>query len=579
MTKAAERSFKSPMQDAHTSFIDSLYRISSLDGNTDDPQEALSLIVEEVVEQLGCSSASIALINPDTGRLQIEAQYGLPDEFRHLELPLTHGVTGWVALHGSPLTISDVSCDPRYFRVRENVCSEMAVPMETRGSIIGVVNVDSDRVNAFDEEDLKMLTLMTHEATRVVNRLWLIRQLRTKAQHLESLVKTGQTLVSQRDVRKILKHILREARRIMNCPLCALYLLTEDRQRIRLAAVSGLGEEIDYDEELELGQTSVGVAILRRKQVEVTNLPRTEEHHFIPIIQREKLVSLLSTPIIYGDEIIGVLNAYTDRSHRFNDDEKTLFAALASLGAVAIQNARLYSRVFASEENLRKNEKLTTLGLLAAEIAHEIRNPLTVIKLLFESLELDYTHEDPRSEDLRVIGEKLLQLEEIVERVLSFGRSNQALYSRWRVHHLIEETLLLVRLKLEQCKISLSYEPPTQQLHIEANKGQMLQAILNIIINAVEAMPEGGTISLRAYADERMGESIARIRICDTGGGIPASMREQIFESFLSSKTEGTGLGLGIVKRIMRSHRGDIDLISSSGTGTCFELWLPLTQK
>src|SRR5580698_486984 len=118
-------------------------------------------------------------------------------------------------------------------------------------------------------------------------------------------------------------------------------------------------------------------------------------------------------------EVIGVLSIFTDRKRVFDNDEKRLCSALASLGAVALQNSRLYARVFASEESLRKNERLTTLGLLAAEIAHEIRNPLTVLKLLQGGLGVDFAEGDPRRTDMRVIGEKLDELESIVPRVLS----------------------------------------------------------------------------------------------------------------------------------------------------------------
>ena len=139
---------------------------------------------------------------------------------------------------------------------------------------------------------------------------------------------------------------------------------------------------------------------------------------------------MLATPIVFNNEVIGLLNAYTTHQHRFNNDEKKVFATLAQLGAIAIQNARLYARIFSSEESLRQNEKLTTLGMLAAEIANEIRNPLTVIKLLFESLELQFEPNDDRQTDVAVIGEKINHLEAIVSRVLDFGRNGQNMHSR-----------------------------------------------------------------------------------------------------------------------------------------------------
>ena len=154
-----------------------------------------------------------------------------------------------------------------------------------------------------------------------------------------------------------------------------------------------------------------------------------------------------------------MLGAFTDQPHRFNNDEKRLLDALASLGAVAIQNSRLYTRVFQSEESLRKNDRLTTLGLIAAEIAHEIRNPLTVIKLLYGTLALEFPPGDPRRKDTRVISEKLDQLEAIVTRVLNFAKAPSNLHSRWAVVEIIEDTIVLIRLKLAQSKIHLSFSP------------------------------------------------------------------------------------------------------------------------
>ena len=99
---------------------------------------------------------------------------------------------------------------------------------------------------------------------------------------------------------------------------------------------------------------------------------------------------MIGCPILWEGKVIGMLAAYSDKVHRVNNDEKRILTTLASFGAVAIQNLRLYSLMFENEEHLQKNDKLITLGLLAAEIAHEIRNPLTVIKLLFSSLDLKF---------------------------------------------------------------------------------------------------------------------------------------------------------------------------------------------
>ena len=551
--------------------IDSLYRISSLVSDTDEPREALKLILEEINQVLASSSASILLFNPDTKRLELEVSKGLPDDWDDLNLALGQCISGWTALHGRAIIVSDVREEPRYISVKPEIRSEMAVPMEDEGAVIGVVNIASEVVNAYDEQSLKILTLMTNEASRVVSRLWLIKQLRTKANQLESLVSMGQRLVGKFESDEIMSALANEGRQLLECHGCALFLLKSDGETLKLHTMVDRQGKLEAEAEFDLNDSAVGAAVHRNKQVEVNHLLITEENEFLKVINKEGLVSMLSTPIVFDDEVIGVLNAYTRRKHRFNNDEKKVFAALAGLGAVAVQNARLYSRVFTSEESLRRNEKLTTLGMLAAEIAHEIRNPLTVIKLLFQSLELEFDKNDVRTTDVGVISEKLDHLEEIVGRVLNFGRSQDGMYSRQDLNQLVRETLQLVRLKLNQQKIEIDFQPADQGLQVEVNKGQIQQVMLNLILNATQAMPNGGEVRIQTAAEG----AIVSLTIQDSGSGIEAELTNQIFESFLTNRPDGTGLGLSISKRILQSHRGDIELASSGAGGSTFRFWLP----
>jgi signal transduction histidine kinase len=557
--------------------LDALYHISRLVSDTEDPHEALRLILDEVMRTLPATSASIALVNPDTQRLEIEVFRGLPENSRGLELPIGHGVTGWVALHGRPLVVADVRADTRYFNLKDSIRSEMAVPMLVEGLVIGVVNVDSEREAAFGDTEQKILTLLTSEATKVVSRLWLIKQLRIKARQLESLIATGQSLVSKLELQAVLETAARQALTLMSCRLCAVFLLNPGGHTLRLTALAGHeGKPLDYSEDLALADSAIGSAIRHKKQVEIQNLPRTEEHHFTRLIPREGLVSLLCTPIISGGRAIGALNVYTSRFHRFNNDERRIFSTLANLCAIAVQNAELYARVFAIEENLRKNERLTTLGLLAAEIAHEIRNPLTVITLLLDSLDLRFAEGDARAQDLVVIDEKLDQLGEIVERVLGFSKGGASLQARWSLGALIEDTLRLIRLKLEQSKVEVSYHAPSTPILVDANKGQLQQVVLNLVLNAIQAMPQGGHIDLNLAEEAGDTGRLAVVTVHDSGPGVPPLLRDRLFESFLTARKDGTGLGLSISKRILRDHRGDITLVDSpSGAGATFRFWLP----
>jgi signal transduction histidine kinase len=554
--------------------IDSLYRISSLVSDTDDPKIALQFIIDEIVQVLKPNSACILLINPDSQHLELEVSYGLPEEWKNAELALGQGVTGWTALHGRPLIVADVSSEPRYISARPNIRAEMAVPMKDQGLVIGVVNIDSEKVKAYDEDSLKILTLLTNEATRVVARIWLIKQLRMKAKQLESLVMMSQRLAKERDSDSLMKALSREAHQLIDGDASAIFILSPNKESVRLHSMV-IGEALTNDAAtIPLGHSALGAVIHRKKQIEVNDLNFTEENDFLVVIKREGLTSMLASPIVFGEDTIGVIIAYTRRSHRFSNEEKKVFQTLAEMGASAIQSSRLYARIFASEESMRRNEKLTTLGMLAAEIAHEIRNPLTVIKLLFDSLNLEFGGNDPRHTDAQIIREKLDQLEEIIERVLGFGRTNTGVHSRQNLHDMVDDTLKLMRLKLDQQKIELLFERSTDIAYIDVNKGQILQVILNLLLNATQAMPSGGTIRIKTTIDD----NLAHFTIADSGSGISEAIKNNIFESFLTNRPDGTGLGLSISKRIMRAHHGDIELSCTSPKGSTFHCWLPLSQ-
>jgi signal transduction histidine kinase len=565
--------------------LPALYRIASLGGGAADPPAALRIILGQLVELFHATSGSIALLNPDTGRLQIEVHHGLPPDTGEIALALGQGITGWVAFHGRPQLVADVTADPRYIALRPDVRSEIAAPMEAQGQVIGVINLDSDRPRAFTDADLALLVRLTAEATAVVQCLWRLGHLQGQARQLEALITIGQSLVSQLEARELFDTVTREARQIMGARLCALYLHDPVQATVRLvstarpaAPAAGSGAPLPAGD-LPLDHCLMASVLHTRRQIEFQNVQSPEYADVIDLPRGEPVHSLLAAPLLYEGEAMGVLGVFTEQPHRFNNDEKRLLGALASLGAVAIQNSRLYARIFESEEALRKNERLTTLGLLAAEIAHEIRNPLTVIKLLYGYLNLDFPAGDPRRKDTQVISEKLNQLEEIVSRVLNFAQAPSGLHSRWSVAEIIEDTILLVRLKLAQGKVHLSFAPPASPLIVEGHKGQLQQVLLNLLLNAMQAMPDGGAITIRTGAGEREGLRVVHIDLADTGPGIPDGIRDRIFDSFLTGRPGGTGLGLAIVKRILRSHHGDIAVQATGPQGTTMRITLPLARS
>lgn len=560
--------------------LELLHQVGKVIHSTLDPQQALQLIMGEAVRLMKASSGSVVLINPTTGHLQIEASHGLPDSAASLKLRPGTGITGWVFSTGKPARVGEVRDDPRYIMLRENVRSELAVPLEVNGEIRGVLNVDSERENAFSASDQSLLEELAVQAARVIHNTWLFEQARLKAGLLESLVSVSQTINSTLNQDEALEVITREACVLMRAKMCSLLLLNESRDWLELRASHGAGAAYRNKPNLSVAESLLGIVIRRRKPVVVENVQTSARYQNVLIARVDGLVSLLSVPLIYGGEAIGALNVYTGHPHNFSNEEIHILSALAGLSALAIEKARLYERVSDVEEQLRQAEKLSALGLLAAEVAHEIRNPLTVMKMLYHSMDLQFPAGDPRVKDSEIIREKMDRLNRIVEQILDFARSTEPQLSPVNANELLDDLALLVRHKLTNHNIEFLRRLQPDLPAIMADATQLEQVFLNLTLNAVEAMPDGGrlTITTRALKLPRRSPAPTHIRIefRDTGVGMTSEQRARAFSSLLTTtKTKGNGLGLAIVARIVETHRGRVRLKSTVGRGTTITIVLP----
>ncbi len=556
-----------------------LFNVGNVIHSTLDPQEALQLITNEAVRLMNASSGSVVLVNPTSGFLEIQASQGLPRNAASLKLRVGEGITGWVARSGKPARIADVSKDPRYIAVRLHVQSELAVPLEVNGEIRGVLNVDSDREDAFTDEDQELLQALAIQAARVIQNTWLYEQLRLKAGLFEALINVSRTINSTLNLDDALEVVTREARELMQAKMCSLMMMDERHEWLDLRASSGAGEAYLGKPRLSVQESLLGVVVRRKKPMQVANVQTSSRYQRVEIARREGLVSLLSVPLLFGGEAIGTLSVYTGKPYNFSNEEIRILSALAELSAIAIEKARLYERIVDVEEQLRQNEKLSALGLLAAEVAHEIRNPLTVMKMLYHSLNLNFEAKDPRSKDARIIGEKMDHLNKIVEQILDFARTAEPRLASVNLNSLVEELGLLVRHKLKNQNVRWTTKLEPELPPILGDATQLEQVFLNLILNAAEAMPRGGmlTISTRMAAGERPEDSHVAVDFADTGEGMTEEQQQRAFTSLLSTtKRSGTGLGLAIVHRIVEGHHGKLRLKSQPGKGTTISVELPL---
>jgi signal transduction histidine kinase len=562
--------------------LELLYQVSNVIHSTLDPQEALNLILREAVRMTEASSGSVVLINPTSGMLEIQASLGLPEDIFRLKLAVGEGITGWVARTGTPARVGDVTTDPRYVLVRPEAQSELAVPLRVGDEIRGVLNVDSDRHDAFSPGDQDLMEEFAIQATKVIQNTWLYEQLRLRARMFESLASVGQTINSTINLDEGLRVIAREACTLMGSKVCALHMLDKGREWLELKAGYGAGDAYVQKPRLSAEESLLGVVVRRKKPVQVDNVQTSSLYQNVEIARQEGLISLLSVPLLFAGEAIGTLSVYQDSLYTFSNEEVRVLCALAELSAIAIEKARLYERMVDAEEQLRQNEKLSALGLLAAEVAHEIRNPLTVMKMLYHSLNLDFPESDPRSKDARIMSEKMDQLNRIVERILNFARKAEPKLGLINLNDLISNLSLLSRHKLRNQNVHLLLTLDPNLPPFLGDAMQLEQAFLNLTLNAAQAMPQGGdlTITTRIQTETRHGLDLCPhlvVDFKDTGEGMSEAQCQGAFTSLLSTtKRDGTGLGLAIVSRVVEIHGGQIKVKSRPGTGTIISVWLPM---
>jgi signal transduction histidine kinase len=555
-----------------------LYQVSNVIHSTLEPQEALQLIVSEAVRLMRASSGSVVLINPTSGFLEINASQNLPSAATRLKLRVGEGITGWVARNGKPARVGDVTRDPRYVMARRGVRSELAVPLEVNGETRGVLNVDSDRADIFTVEDQELLQELAVQAAKVIQNTWLYEQLRLKVHLFESLASVSRAINSTLNLDEALRAITREAGVLMRARMCSLMMLDESREWLDLRASYGAGEAYIKKPRLAVGDSLLGVVVRRKKPMQVTNVQASSRYQNVEVARREGLVSLLSVPLLFAGRAIGTLSIYTGRPYNFSNEEIRILSALAELSAIAIEKARLYERVVDVEEQLRQNEKLSALGLLAAEVAHEIRNPLTVMKLLYHSLDLKFPDGDPRTKDARIIDAKIEHLNIIVEQILAFARTTEPKLEPVNLNELVDELGLLVRHKLANQNVRLVRQLQPDLPVVMGDAPQLEQAFLNLILNAAEAMPGGGTLTIRSRSScTNPHPTRVVLEFKDTGGGMSKEVQKRAFTAVLSTtKAKGTGLGLAIVGRIIETHHGSVRIISQLGRGTTICITLPV---
>jgi signal transduction histidine kinase len=235
---------------------------------------------------------------------------------------------------------------------------------------------------------------------------------------------------------------------------------------------------------------------------------------------------------------------------------------------------RVIEQLQQREREVLRAEQLAAVGQVAAGVAHELRNPLTSVKMLVQTgLEGEKAAGLP-PEDLAIIEHEVRRMEQCIRLFLDFARPPDSERRRTDLTEVVRRALALVEGRARRQKVHLEADLPEQSVLMKIDPEQIHQVLVNLLLNALDALPRGGTVRVQVG---RM-ESHLEVRVVDTGTGIAASVRERLFEPFVSSKETGLGLGLSICKRLIEAHGGTIRGDNAREGGAVFTFTLPLEE-
>ncbi|NIM02938.1 GAF domain-containing protein [bacterium] len=393
---------------------------------------------------------------------------------------------------------------------------------------------------------------------------------------------------------RLLNLIVNKVTEVIHIGRGCLMLWDEETEQFRIKAGQGLRKE-SFDK-IYFTKSNYLVdwlerekRIFNREEVELfhegkesSGMHSEQQKEFNETLDKLKeLGSMLCIPLMVKGRLIGIFSLDTKMSgEKFTTEDLELLSTVANQAAIAMENAKLYEEMREIEKNLHRADKLTALGTLASSIAHEIRNPLVSIKTFTQLAPRKFNSQDFLDKFQTIVPEELQRMETILNQLLNFSRPSQPEFYSVSVEEVIDSILSLMNTELSRSNIEVIklYDKDVPQ--IRADGEQLRQVFMNIIMNAIQAMPEGGELKIitgleQEFVDTNTSAFVA-IRFEDTGCGIAEENLYNLFNPFFTTKNGGSGLGLSISRRIIKEHNGDINVESRQGEGTTFTVKLPL---
>ncbi len=552
-----------------------------------DLDRLLALVMDNITELMDAGRSTLYLLRDDGRELWYKVVQG--GEVLEIHLKVGEGIAGWVAQSGETVNIPDAYSDTRFqpavdlrsgYRTKSILCMPMR---NNQGAIIGVVQVLNKQGGPFTAEDETLLAALASQAAVAIENSKLYQsmvkknvelldakeKLQQRSNELNLLFEVEREMNAALNLDELLDRLLRRAMQLLGAEAGSIVLREKDED-LHFRSVAGRVSEYVKRVRVKVGEGIVGWVAANRIPL-IVNDPENDPRHDRDLAESLGHVPrhILCAPIVAETDVLGAIELLDkkDSEKGFDDTDLKLLLLIAGQTSRAIQLSR------AKEERLNQS-RLASIGQMLSGMLHDLKTPMTIASG-YAQLMAQIDEPEQREEFVELILKQFEHMSAMTREVLAFARGeSNVLIRKVYLHKFFEEITEHLKHEFAGRNIELDLLPAYKGVAF-FDQQKMLRVVHNIARNAAQAMPQGGTFTLRSEAvDGRL-----VFEFSDTGVGIPPEMEGRLFEAFSTSgKQEGTGLGLAIVKKIVEEHQGEISYRSTRGVGTTFRIEIPLER-
>ncbi|MBI3161014.1 MAG: GAF domain-containing protein [Chloroflexi bacterium] len=552
-------------------------------------QSVLQLIVESARELIPpIEQAVIHLFDNEEQVLIPEALIGYENsEEGKRKMRIGEGVAGQALETKQLIHIPDVNSDPRFIRLNPNskIRSLIVLPIISGAERLGALSIQSGIPNAFTGEHNRLLSALGAQAAIAIENAHLIENTKQALKEAHALYRVAQGVAASLDPDEVMKDTVDLLQKNFGYHYTQVFVADPDTGNFIMRAGSGpIGATLkEQGYSLLPGEGIVGYTAETGTAFFTNNVNEILSYERHPLLPDTK--SELAMPVRIGDEVLGLLDIHQAPPKRLTQRDVQLVSAAADQLAIALQKAALYEDLqiaLQQEKAIRnqmvQNERLAVMGRLLASVSHELNNPLQAIQNALFLLKEEKGISQQGRQDLDIVLAESERMAGMIGRLRDTYRPTQAHeFHPTQINDLIMDVHALIATHLRHNQIAFEFHPDETLPAIPALSDQLRQVVLNLMVNAMEAMPNGGI--LRAFTQYIPESGEVTLTMSDTGTGIHETVLPHIFDAFVTDKEKGTGLGLTITYDIVAKHRGRIVAANNDDGGATFRVWLPLENR